>query len=558
MEHEGLQIRAFEVKHLPIISAFAQRLGLVEEIDSRIRGEMEISPGRVVLAMVLDALSGRSPLFRLHEFYENKDTELLLGEPIATKKLCDWNVGRVLDRLYDHGTNKILSALAVRACKLAQVENSFVHFDTTSIRVWGDFDPHHDDPFFVTNGFSKDKRPDLRQFIISLLSVKGGMPVRFSCEDGNQSDRKTSNDVLLMISDFLSEHEFPGMKAFIADSALVTPDNMPLLQTIPFITRLPATYKEHDRAIAEAVKSKNWTELGCLAEGKGTIKRPVAFYHAYETEVTLYDHGYRAVVYHSSAHDARRLKRLERQVARDKEDVKQRCEAIEKRDYFCLPDARKAAGSIEDGLFHSVTATVKERPVYRRGRPSKNKERTPVFYRYVIECTISRNDEALDVLTEHAGCFILLTNKRSPDDISDRLDSLGVLQAYKEQSGIEEGFRFLKNPMILDSLYLDRPDRIEALGLILVISLLIWRLLQYLLRQSITETGERIEGWKGKPTEKPTTFMMTTKFASITIVVVNNVRYLNEKLTSAQQGYLKHLGLSPTIFTQFPSRDPPP
>ncbi len=34
-----------------------------------------MSPGRVVLAMILDALSGRSPLFRMQEFYEDKDID---------------------------------------------------------------------------------------------------------------------------------------------------------------------------------------------------------------------------------------------------------------------------------------------------------------------------------------------------------------------------------------------------------------------------------------------------------------------------------------------------
>lgn len=557
MEHEGLHIKAFEVKHLPIISAFAQKLGIVEEIDKRIQGEMEISPGRVVLAMILDALSGRSPLFRLHEFFENKDTELLLGEQIDPQKLSDWTLGRVLDRLYEHGTNKILSAIAVRACNLAQIQDSYVHFDTTSLRVWGDFDPNEDDPFLVTHGYSKDKRPDLRQFIVSMLSVKGGLPVRYSCEDGNQSDRTTSNDILQKISTFLSDHAFPGMKALIADSALVTADNMPLLKTIPCITRLPATYCEHDRAINEAVTRKKWKELGTLAEGEGSKKRPLAFYHACETKVKLYGHSYRAVVYHSSVHDARRLKRIERQVARDKKKVGKSCVTLQKREFFCLPDANKAAAEIKDGSFHAVTTTIRQRPVYRRGRPPQGRERVPVSSRYVIECTITPKEETREQHTQQAGCFILLAHKIPKSKKAGGLDSRGVLQAYKEQSGIEEGFRFLKDPMILDSLYLDRPHRIEALGLILVISLLMWRLLQYLLRQSITETGERIEGWKGKPTEKPTTFMMTTKFASITIVVVNNVRYLNEKLTAAQHGYLKHLGLSQTIFTQFPGRDPP-
>jgi hypothetical protein len=66
----------------------------VERIDALLDCEAEVSPGRVVLAMILDALSGRSPLFRLQEFYEDKDIELLLGESIPLSKLNDDTLGR--------------------------------------------------------------------------------------------------------------------------------------------------------------------------------------------------------------------------------------------------------------------------------------------------------------------------------------------------------------------------------------------------------------------------------------------------------------------------------
>ena len=48
-----------------------------------------------------------------------------------------------------------------------------------------------------------------------------------------------------------------------------------------------------------------------------------------------------------------------------------------------------------------------------------------------------------------------------------------ILRTYKEQYGIEKNFGFLKDDQIVNALFLKRPERIEALGLIL----LIWRLL---------------------------------------------------------------------------------
>ncbi len=50
---------------------------------------MEVSPGRVVLALILDALSGRSALFRLEQFFKDKDVGHLLGENIPRSKLND-------------------------------------------------------------------------------------------------------------------------------------------------------------------------------------------------------------------------------------------------------------------------------------------------------------------------------------------------------------------------------------------------------------------------------------------------------------------------------------
>ena len=41
------------------------RIGLIEEIDRLLDCSVEVSPGRVVLAMILDSLTGRNTLCRL-------------------------------------------------------------------------------------------------------------------------------------------------------------------------------------------------------------------------------------------------------------------------------------------------------------------------------------------------------------------------------------------------------------------------------------------------------------------------------------------------------------
>ncbi len=93
----------------------------------------------------LDALSGRSPLFRLPQAFAKLDTELLLGEAISAEKLNDDAVGRALDRIFEVGTGKVLSAVALRAVKLFDLNTTHVHHDTTSHSVYGDYDLYGED-----------------------------------------------------------------------------------------------------------------------------------------------------------------------------------------------------------------------------------------------------------------------------------------------------------------------------------------------------------------------------------------------------------------------------
>jgi hypothetical protein len=62
------EIVVSDVYHLPIIKAFADRIDLVNLINRLVPSNMAIAPGILVLAMVLDVLSGRHPLYRIDSF----------------------------------------------------------------------------------------------------------------------------------------------------------------------------------------------------------------------------------------------------------------------------------------------------------------------------------------------------------------------------------------------------------------------------------------------------------------------------------------------------------
>ena len=182
-------IEAYQVQHLPIVKAYADKIGFVEAINVVVPTEMAIDPGTIVLGMILDTLSGGVP-YRLEEFFTHQDTALLLGKAVAPEAFQDDTVGRVLDRLYDTGTMKVFTACAIRADRVYGFDKRYIHFDTTSIMVYGDYllpeaTKESEVPFRITYGYSKDKRPDLKQFVFSTLCVDRAVPLWGTPHDGN-------------------------------------------------------------------------------------------------------------------------------------------------------------------------------------------------------------------------------------------------------------------------------------------------------------------------------------------------------------------------------------
>ena len=90
------------------------------------------------------------------------------------------------------------------------------------------------------------------------------MPIWGAPADGNASDKTVNNTLLSNIATFLAKHGVaPGAYIYVADAALVTEDNLAALGDTLFITRLPATYNECERLIAEAVAQDGASSASC-------------------------------------------------------------------------------------------------------------------------------------------------------------------------------------------------------------------------------------------------------------------------------------------------------
>lgn len=468
-------IEAYQVQHLPIVQAYADQIGVVEVLNQRVASEMALDPGTIVLGLVLDTLRGRSPLYRLEECFAHQDRALLLGKAVAPECFNDDTVGRVLDRLYEVGTMKLLTACAVRADRVFGLAKRYVHFDTTSVSVFGEYlppetpqrqeEPQNEPqgPVTITYGYSKDKRPALKQCIVSTLCVDRAVPLWGKAEDGNASAKTVNNTVLSEIATHMASYGVaPGAYISIADAARVTEDNLAALGDTLFMSRLPATYNACGRLITEAVAQNTWAEIGMLAHTKPTPHRPGTSYKAYEGEVILYGTSYRAVVLHASAQDKRRPKQLDRALQAAAATLRAAVRPEAQQMYCCQADAEAAADKVRtlQPDDHEVDVTGEACPQYGRGRPSTRRPRAVKARHYTLQIAIRERDALLARRRAEAGCFVLLTNVPSEGERGHSAPE--VLKAYKEQHGTEQNYGCLKDPVIVNSLFLKKPERVEA------------------------------------------------------------------------------------------------
>jgi len=357
----------FTQNHLAIAAAYCRSLDVMGIVNKVVPTSMELSAGMMVQAMVLDVLSGRSPLYRVEQFWEQQDKLLLLGNDVSSHLFNDTNLGRGLDAIFEAGSSKIITELGISASKVFNLDMSAVSYDTTSTSVWGEYrgseyNPPVEGPRIV-RGHSKDLRPDLKQFMTELLCVERGVPIFTTTLDGNSSDKRSNNKILTRIGSIMARHGLgAGAFVYVADSAMVTVENLSLLDETRFVSRLPGNFSVCAQVVDHAVDSEEWEHLGRLAELDSS--RVAAEYKAHETTVEIENNTYRAVVIHSNSHDKRRQKAIDRKQEKSLKEITALTKGLQVR-YFCEHDAMIAVQAmlrIKTSL-HTLRASYKETKV---------------------------------------------------------------------------------------------------------------------------------------------------------------------------------------------------
>jgi transposase len=527
-----LNIEVKNLDHLGIVAGIIDEIGLVEQINKIVgqHPQEKVSGGQAVKAMILNGLGFVSgTLYMFPKYMDGHACEHLLGEGILPEYLNDDRLGRVLDKLYLKGLSEIFTLIALAAVKKYGVELSSLHLDSSSMHLHGEYETGLPEvefeknivtenenreikvapqPISITYGYSRDHRPDLKQFILELIcSSDGDIPIFLKAASGNQSDRKTFAKTLV---NFRENIDIDAL--MVADSALYSAENLNLMKNLKWLCRVPLTVGLAKQILLEI-------------DDKDLIQSEITGYSYIVKSSNYAGIEQRWLIVESQERKKADSKQLMRRVQQAQTNAEQKLTKLCNEEFACHRDAKKAALHLSEQLkYHRLTEIKISKKQLKPESKSKNNSQTDWKYCYQISAQLEPDKEAIEKENRASGKFILATNIIHESQLSHS----DMIKEYKAQQSCERGFAFLKDPLFLtDSIFLKSPERIEALSMIMGLCLLVYTLGQRQLRESLLAQNQKIKNQLGKLTPRPTLRWIFQCFQGIHLLIVNGVSQIS-------------------------------
>ncbi len=478
---------------LPIVDRYLRRAGLevllaryLPPADRRVALPAAAAIGLLVRNLCL----AREPLYGLREWAERFDAALLGLGAGESELLNDDRVGRALDQLFDCDRASLLTELMLGVIAEFGVDCSQLHNDSTSISLHGDYEradgreragkptPR------AALGHSKDHRPELKQFVLTLtISADGAVPLAHRLLDGNVTDDQTHIATWDGLVDLVGRADF----LYVADSKLATREQMAHIHSRGgrFVSVLPRSRAE-DRQIRAWAQAHafEWTEAA-RRPAKRNGDPDLVWWTAPAPLPS--SEGHRIVWARSSDKHERdaeaRRARIERgMLALEAVQAKLASPRSRFKTLVAVEEAAQAAlasAGAERWITHEIQATIEESfRQEKRGRPgSQTRYRKTEKTRFKLSFHVDDEKVAYDAATD--GCFPLVTNDRELPDPE-------LLGAYRYQPNLEKRHHQLKSVLAAAPVQLKSPSRIEGLACCEFIALLCQCLIERELRAAMT------------------------------------------------------------------------
>jgi len=551
---EALGLRTERLGALPLVNHFLERLRLEAHLeafvptdDRRIRLPYAKALGVLVRSLLLE----REPMYRQHETVSTFAFWALGLDEARAESLSDDAVGRALDRLFDADRAALLTAVVVAAVDAFGLALSELHNDSTTVRLCGQYTQARGRRLrgkrapWITYGYSKDHRPDLKQLLFILTtSDDGGVPVQFRCEAGNTNDSPPHIATWEALCRAAGGPEF----LYVADSKLCAREPMEHIERRGgrFVCVMPRTRLE-DAESREWIQTHepSWT----LVRDRPNPRRCGAArdrWWVYRAELPSRE-LWPVVWVYSALLALRQDNRRRERIARAKEAL------AELNTKLCGPRPRRrkraeVAQRVEEILNENhaknyfITELYQgEQHQYRQathGRPGPHTRyvrKTRKFW----QVRFSLDGAAIGYERNSDGMYPLLTNDRLLTDAK-------IFEAHKRQPRIEKRFEQTKTVFEIAPVLLKNEGRIEALFFVYFLALLVQALIERELGRAMHRDALPLYP-EQRTTRRPTAEQVSRLF-SLTQhhVLVHEGQYLRTfeaELTPLQRQVLGLLGV---------------
>jgi transposase len=521
------EIEIQNIDHLGIVAGIIDSIGIVEIINELIGVEKDekVNAGQVVKAMIINGLGFVSkPLYMFPEYFETIACEHLIGTGVKPEYLNDDKLGRVMDKLFIKGLDTIFFIIAVKAAQKFGVSLSTSHLDSSSIHVHGQYNTSLPEVIFenqkignnqeleeiavkspkeitITYGYSRDHRPDLKQFIIEMIcSGDGDIPIFLKLASGNQADSSCFGQIA---AEYHKQLEVNSL--IVADCALYTESNLKMMSDLQWLCRVPLSIKVAKSLISTIPESE-------------FIDSTIPGYKLVSKTENYAGIEQRWLVVQSQERRESDLRKLTQKITKAESKAVLDLKKLSQERFACEADAIKALSKLSTQFKYHQINESKVTPAKSNKKDSLNE------ISYQISATVCQDESKINTELLSAGRFIIATNVLNSQELSD--DSM--LREYKAQQSCERGFGFLKDPLFFaDSIFLKSPERIESMGMIMGLCLLVYTLAQRQIRNALKESKSTIKNQLGKATNSPTLRWIFQCFQCIHLITLNQEEHIS-------------------------------
>lgn len=546
-------VRTHTDGRLQLFVGLCEKIGLPQIINKHMQKAtgrpMDIPPG--IAAMILMAPmaeEGYKPLYQLNEFYQTKDLEGIFHTPVELEQIRDDRFSYFLDVFYEAGCRKIFSEICANALLTYGVKIKNINYDTTSFIMWGNYETTEGKigVISIDFGHSKARRPDKKQIKMGIGTANGTI-VDAKVLSGNMSDKTYNKENIDDVVKLLDQLQVDKTTFYyIADSALFSDEILTKMKAVKMncITRMPDNINE-----AKALIEKGVGENGQQVAYRNAHNKDVDYVVA-ENTGDYKGHTLKYAVVYSTALEPAKVKSTERKVKTEQARLDQEIKTYQKRLFACLDDATLEIELLQNkrllkANFHRITIGPKLVEKKRPGRPSLDPSKNLTTTEYQLCITYQRDDALIQERIRKESTFVLASN-----DLN--LSAEAMLLEYKTQSSVEKRFQQLKNPHFVNSLYLDKPERVEALAYLILLTIMMLSVMEQVVRKGLKEEDEAVIGTGKKVKIQPTQLMILRIFYSVLcqVYIANGkkIRRLLTPLNDSQAKIIRYLEIPESTF----------